>query len=92
MRQRLANGRRRVNNPPTLDIAVSHVWHWFQELDASRLVSGQSGIVPITFAEISAFSALTGERIAEWEVRAIRAADDAVIAAISDHMKKKSKR
>lgn len=56
--------------PPELE----HVWGWFDSLNTGRGNSG-FGPSPISFAEISAWSALTGNAPTPWEVDLIKNLD-----------------
>lgn len=57
-----------------LPAAAEHVWRWFQELDGARTDNGY-GANPIGFADLSAWSNVTGRQPREWEVAALRAMD-----------------
>jgi hypothetical protein len=65
-----------------------HIWNWFLDLHAARTSNG-FGSNPITFAEISAWSALTGARPSEFEVGAIRRLDVLYISMEGEGAKKK---
>jgi hypothetical protein len=71
-----------------LPLQAEHIWRWFCELDASRQ-SGGFGPSPITYQDIDAYRRLTGEVMQAWEVRAIRAVDDAVLQEIAKAQSKK---
>lgn len=66
-------------NPHPFPEALGYLWAWFLDLSAGRL-SGL-GPCPITWEGMSAWAALTGNQMAPWEVRAIRALDAAYLAA-----------
>jgi hypothetical protein len=59
---------------PELPSLARHVWQWFGELHAAR---DWSGFAPraVSYAELVAWSALSGNRLAAWEVAALRALD-----------------
>jgi hypothetical protein len=67
---------------PTLPVQAAHVWRWFCELDAARQ-SGGFGPSPITYRDIDAYRRLTREVMQAWEVRAIRAIDNAILQEIT---------
>jgi hypothetical protein len=66
---------------PVLDDRAHHVWGWFCQLEMARQVG--MGRSPITYEAIAAYFRLIGETPLPWEVRAIRAIDDAVLAEIA---------
>ncbi len=51
-----------------------YLWQWFVELHNTR-GEGMSGVAPITYSEMKAWSELTGNEPTPWEVRAIKAVD-----------------
>lgn len=55
-------------------MALAHVWGAFGRLSARR--GSGFGISPIGFADIEAFTRLTGARLSPWEVRLIEQLDD----------------
>nr|WP_022684561.1 hypothetical protein [Sphingobium bisphenolivorans] len=63
-------------NAATLPPACVHLWADFLELHESR---GSNGFAPlrIGFVEIDAWQRVNGVRLPYWQIRAIRAADDA---------------
>jgi len=69
---------------------TGHVWGWFHELSSTRQ-NGMS-INPITHQEIEAWSHLTGNHPAPWEVAAIRAIDSAQITSIMEDQDKPKKK
>lgn len=81
MRDHLEAFRRRTGRPhplsaaPPLPPEAAHLWEWFLDLHAAR-----SPGRPLAWHEIAAWAALSGERPAPWEVRALRALDAAWLA------------
>jgi hypothetical protein len=55
---------------------LHYVWQWYMELAVSR-GAGMTGPEPIRWQEIKAWCELTGVRLEQWELRAIRAIDRA---------------
>lgn len=72
----------RAEDGPALPWAAAHVWEWFSELNTARHGTG-FGVNPISWAELSAWSALTGRTLRPWEVRALRAVDGAYMAEMA---------
>lgn len=68
-------------NAPTLPVDLGQLWADFVDLHASR---GSTGFGParILFSDIYAWMRVTGNRLAAWELAAIRKADDAFMASI----------
>jgi hypothetical protein len=60
---------------PPLPAALEYLWSVFCRLSARRGGTGFS-ISPISWAEIEAFTRLTGVSLAPWEVRLIEELDD----------------
>lgn len=59
---------------PGCPALVEHVWFWFLDLSRSRGGSG-FGANALSFSEIAAWCALSGERPSPYEVELIRALD-----------------
>lgn len=70
-------------NAAELPHEAAHVWRWFAELHATR-GHGQWGALPISHTEIAAWAALTDARPTVFEVRAIRAIDDAFLTPAAE--------
>lgn len=66
---------------PELPPAGFQIWEWFLELSTTRPVG--FGLSPISYSDIHAFFAMTGERPARWQLNAIRRLDRVVMAAKS---------
>lgn len=71
---------------PTITIpsAAAHVFEWFCDLSDARGGNGFS-LNPVSYAEIAAWSALTGARPSPWEIKAIRAMDAAYLSELARH-------
>ena len=65
-------------NAPELPPESAHIWRWWCELHATRCY-GETGGQPISYREIEAWSALTRQRPAPFEVEALRAVDEAYL-------------
>lgn len=70
-----------VAEGPKCPEEAGYLWLVWNELHAART----SGMVPnpISWTEIEAYQRVTGEPLLAWEARAVRAVDDAYIAAVS---------
>ena len=66
----------------TVSVPLRYLLDWFFELDAGRGGNG-FGLNPISFADIEAWSRLTGARPLPWEVRAIKAMDAALLGELA---------
>lgn len=64
-----------LEDEPAIPACVETAWVWFFELNRARSGTGL-GINPLSYAEISAWSELTGNRPAPFELRVIRALDE----------------
>lgn len=64
---------------PTPPDVVAHVWHWFLTLNERRK-NGESGPMPISYAEIEAWSRLTRSRAKPEEIQMIVAMDNAFLS------------
>lgn len=65
---------------PEFPDEIEYVWDWFVELHEARTGNG-FGPNPLSFTELAHWQALCDTRIQPWEVRAIRAIDNAYIAS-----------
>ena len=74
------SGRRAAPKPPELPRGATQIWNAFAELHAARGGSG-FGPLPISYAEIESYLRVSGERLAPWEVKALRGLDDQWLAA-----------
>jgi hypothetical protein len=65
-------------NGPALPKGCEQLWRTFSELHACR---GSNGFGPtrITYTDIDAYQRVTGRRLRQWELEAIRAADAAYL-------------
>jgi hypothetical protein len=54
-------------------ISAAYVWSWFWQLDCGRSAGFSAN--QIAWADIKAWSELTGIRLRRWELRALRAMD-----------------
>jgi len=61
---------------PELPESAAHVWGWFLELNGTRQAA-MNGALPISYLEMLSWQALTLEKLARWEVIAIKALDRA---------------
>lgn len=68
--ERRGGRRHPLLDGPPLPAAAAHLWQWFLELRAANAA-------PLTFSEIRAWAALTGQWPRPWEVAALRALDAA---------------
>jgi hypothetical protein len=59
-----------------------YLWEAWEELHATRSSGMASN--PITWTEIYAYQRCTGDRLIHWEARAVRAIDDAYMAAVAE--------
>lgn len=78
--------------PPELDVpqlpeCAEHAWRVFLRLSATR----QNGMAanPISYQEMLAYSRMTGDTLAAWEVEAINGIDGAYLASVYDEQKAK---
>lgn len=65
---------------PELPPALSYLWTAFWRIRRRR-TGGGFGPAAITWADIGAFSQLSGMRFAPWEIEAIELLDDAWLAS-----------
>lgn len=70
---------------PAIPVEAEHVWEWFCELGGAR--TNGMAINPIAWADMAAFFTLIRVRPDPWELRAIRALDDAYLESRSDNAK-----
>lgn len=68
-------------NAPSLPVELGQLWADFVDLHSSR---GSTGFGParIMFSDIDAWMRVTGNRLAAWQIAAIRKADDAFMASL----------
>lgn len=59
---------------PPMPAAAEHLWAWFQEINEGRTGTGY-GSNQITWADIHAWSILTGTKPHPWEVRLLKSLD-----------------
>jgi hypothetical protein len=59
---------------PAIPKRLAYLWEWFQELESARTGTG-FGPNPITFAEIKAWSELTGRSPRPHEIRVLKSLD-----------------
>lgn len=76
-------GRKVRPKGPTLPSDAAYLWNHFVLLHSARTAGG-FGPNPITYPEIDAYNRLTGAGLDGWEVSAIRALDDAYLAAAAE--------
>jgi len=72
-----------VLNGPEFPDLCAHIWRDFLNLNKSRRM-GFSGPDPITFQDVFAWQAVTGNILHPWEVSAIMAIDEAFMASLND--------
>lgn len=65
---------------PGMPAGLAHLMAWFDEIGLARR-SGMASPDPLSWSDIAAWSSLTGQALAPWEVRALRALDAAWISA-----------
>lgn len=70
-----AEAEEQLRNPTALPEGAAHVLAWFGELSNARRC-GLAGMEAIGFADVEAWSRLTGARPTAREVRLIRGLDD----------------
>jgi hypothetical protein len=75
------NGRMEAPAAPKLTTDAINVWNAFTNLHATRGSGRDDAPDPITYLEMTAFSARTGWELDPWEVEAIRGLDDAYFKA-----------
>jgi hypothetical protein len=68
-----------LQDQPELPESASHVWDWFLDLNAGRTAS-MAGLNTISYLEIKAWADLHNEKLAVWEVKAIKALDNAFLS------------
>ena len=68
--------------PPMPD-ELAYLWHWFLDLDAARGSNG-FGISPLSYVEIKAWSDLTRNTLAPWEIEAIKRLDAVRIRVVNE--------
>lgn len=68
-----------LQDQPELPESAVHVWEWFLELNSGRTAS-MAGLNVISYAEIKAWAELLNEKLAVWEVNAIKALDRAFLS------------
>lgn len=73
-----------LDQAPPCPPALAHVWEWFQSLNTGRTGSG-FGMNPLTFSEISAWCALTGNTLTPWEVDLLKTLDVLYLKEMADH-------
>jgi hypothetical protein len=73
-----------VHNAPKLPPQCSDLWRIFLEIHRSR--DGMGG--PIRFSDLHAYEQVTGLKLAPWELRAIRAADDCYLTREAERLKR----
>jgi hypothetical protein len=76
-------GRKARPKGPVLPPDAVYLWNHFTLLHAAR-TGGGMGPNPITYAELDAYSRIAGAALVAWEVGAIRALDDAYLAAAAE--------
>lgn len=69
-----------LKEPPLLK-AVSHLWEWFQLLNLARTGNGFNANA-LSYTEIKAWSDLTENKLAAWEVTAIKLLDNIYINSL----------
>jgi hypothetical protein len=74
---------------PKLSFEVQHVWQLFCDLNRTRR-AGFNGPEPLSYAEMLAWSELTGMRIRPWEIEVIMALDHEYMTAGSEDGKDES--
>lgn len=67
-----------LQDQPELPESAAHVWDWFLELNSERTAS-MAGLNTISYSEIRAWAELENEKLAVWEVKAIKALDRAFL-------------
>lgn len=72
-----------MDNPVALPAELAYLLEWFCELATAR-GSGGSGLNPIGYGEIDAWSRLTRTDVTPAEVALLRAIDAAFLGALSD--------
>ena len=81
--QIVANATKKVpvelQDQPELPESVQHVWDWFLDLNSGRTAS-VAGLNVISYSEIKAWAELRNEKLAVWEVNAIKDLDRAFLA------------
>lgn len=68
----------------------AHIWEWFWHL-SSRRQQGFNGPQPMTYAEISAWSAGTGERLLREELAILIRMDARYLSALVDQREEQRK-
>lgn len=72
-----------VRNAPKLPPQCGDLWRMFMDLHRSRDSMGG----PIRFVDVHAYEAVTGLKLAPWELRAIQAADNRYLAREAERRK-----
>lgn len=63
---------------PELPESATHIWEWFLDLNGARHIT-EMGQSPLSFLDIEAWSRLTKNSLAVWEVKALKAIDRAFL-------------
>lgn len=83
--QRTGKRHQDLDVPPCPD-AMGYLLRWWRELDAGRSAKG-----PLTHTDIAAWCAMTGRRLTQYELRAIRAIDAEVMQVAEEAIRKAAK-
>ena len=77
--------------PPELPAAVERTVGQFWALSARRQ-RGEGGLQPLGYAEIEAYSRLTGDPITGWDIGIIIDMDDAYLSQMAEERAEESER
>ncbi len=69
-----------LRDEPELNRLVAYLWRWFSELHACRSNTG-FGPNPIGWRDLLDWQEVTGNKLAQWEILAIRTIDSAYLLA-----------
>ncbi len=64
--------------------AVAYLFVWYQEIARGRPVSAMGHYMPIPSSEILAWCSLSGTRLEQWELDAIRRIDSAFLQVMGE--------
>lgn len=87
--QSLSGKKKVVEVPvgPQLPLELGYLWGWYCELANARTSNG-FGANPITWVDMCAWAAMTGNKPEPWEIRAIMRLDGAFLKAMNTEEKK----
>ena len=67
-----------LQDEPECPHMAQYLWNWFCELHGARSGNAE-GVNPVSFRDILDWQEVTGHKLHQWEVRAVRALDQAYL-------------